>query len=157
MIRKTQELKLIQDRIDREEYLETLKKGFIFADTFINRPYLDHFTKADFLPVSEDIRNISSDIRIFQVEKVVFDKSEDISDKLMNVYNALYNLSITTAIILKGDVNGAKFYFATRSPNAPLAESILSSSLRGNFPGIPFLYSVKIFSFVIFLYKNFYL
>ena len=58
-------------------------------------------------------------------------------DKLTSVYNALYNLSVSVAIIIKGSVKGVEFYFACRSQDAaPLAGKILESTLKSNFPGI---------------------
>lgn len=127
---------LSRDERAREEYLNVLNKGFLFADVFINRPYLDHFSQAKISTSNQENANTSQDTRIFKLTKIVFDKNEDVSDKLISVYNALYNLDVAVGIFIKGSAIGMEFYFATRSRDADLAGNILSSSLQGNFPGI---------------------
>lgn len=122
----------------QQEYLKTLEAGFHVADVFINRPYLDHFSKANILSQRYDELFKTQDIRVFHMKKIVFDKSEDISDKLISVYNALYNLTITVGVFIKGSAYSAEFYFATRAEDANLAGDVLQTSLIGNFPGIDF-------------------
>ncbi|MCM1218538.1 MAG: DUF87 domain-containing protein [Lachnospiraceae bacterium] len=130
-------MQLIKEEQERKETLHTLEKGFQAADIFTNRQYLDHFTGAQILDIDRRVVQASQKLRVFQMTKVVFEKDEDILDKLTSVYNALYNLSVSVAIIIMGSKKEIKFYFATRSEQiAPLAGKILESTLRSNFPGI---------------------
>ena len=136
MRNNNQSMTLHQNYMAQQEYLKALKEGFNFADVFINRPYLDHFNKAEILIPKHSYLFRPQDIRVFRVTKVVFDKEEDVSDKLISVYNALYNLSVTVGLFIKGSVYSVEFYFATRAEEAALAGDILEASLLGNFPGI---------------------
>lgn len=130
------QLTVLDQTIAREEYLSTLNKGFIFADVFINRPYLDRFTRANILMPKHGINNVPQNIRLFHMTKIVFDRHEDVTDKLISVYNALYNLNVHIGIFIKGSPLDTEIYFATYSKDASLAGDILESSLHGNFPGI---------------------
>ena len=131
-----QSMSLHQNYMAQQEYLKALEEGFNFADVFINRPYLDHFNKAKILIPKHSYLFRPQDIRVFRVTKVVFDKAEDVSDKLISVYNALYNMSVTVGLFIKGSVYSVEFYFSTRAEEATLAGDILEASLLGNFPGI---------------------
>ncbi|MCD7764115.1 MAG: DUF87 domain-containing protein [Lachnospiraceae bacterium] len=131
------QMQLIKQEKERNEYLQTLEKGFQVADVFTNRQYLDDFSNAQVLNQSCRIVQSPQKIRIFRMTKVVLDKEEDVLDKLTSVYNALYNLSVTVAVILTGTPSSVGFYFTTRSEKiAPLAGKVLESTLRSNFPGI---------------------
>ena len=137
MKKYAEELKLIELAKERQKELETLRKGFQVANTFIDKGYLDEFAFAEIL--HGDIKQIESieKIRFFKMSKVVFDPKEDVRDKLTSVYSALYNLTATVAMFVKGTKSGVEFYFACRSEtNAPLAGNILESTLVSNFPGI---------------------
>lgn len=136
MRNNNQSMTLHQNYMAQQEYLKSLEEGFNFADVFINRPYLDHFNKAEILIPKHSYLFRPQDVRVFRVTKVVFDKEEDVSDKLISVYNALYNLSVTVGLFIKGSVYSVEFYFATRAEEAALAGDILEASLLGNFPGI---------------------
>ena len=136
MRNNNQSMILHQNYMAQQEYLKALAEGFNVADVFINRPYLDHFNEAEILSQKQHELFRAQDIRVFHMTKVVLDKKEDVSDKLISVYNALYNLSITVGLFIKGSPNRAEFYFATRAEESALAGEILESSLRGNFPGI---------------------
>lgn len=131
------ELRTIELEKERQKELVTLKEGFQVANTFVNKGYLDEFALAEIL--RGDISQIDDiqKVRFFKMSKVVFDPKEDVRDKLTSVYSALYNLTATVAVFIKGTKNGVEFYFACRSENvAPLAGDILESTLVSNFPGI---------------------
>ncbi len=131
------QMQLIKREQERNETLLVLQKGFQVADVFTNKQYLDNFADANIINQNRNIVQTPQKLRIFRMTKVVFDKEEDILDKLTSVYNALYNLSVSVAIIIKGSVKGVEFYFACRSEKAaPLAGKILESTLKSNFPGI---------------------
>lgn len=131
------QMQLIKDEKERTEHLKVLEKGFQVADVFVNREYLAEFSRAEILDGNRKRICAPQKLRVFEMTKVVFDAEEDVLDKLTSVYNALYNLSVSVAVILVGDSRGVKFYFATRSETiAPLAGQILESMLQGNFPGI---------------------
>lgn len=137
MVTYEKSLKLAEAEKERQENLMALEKGFQVANVFINKGYLDEFSRADILDGKRSEICLPQKIRMYELSKVVFDPNEDVLDKLISVYNSLYNLSVTLAIIIKGSVKGVNFYFAVRSNDAaPLAGSILESTLRGNFPGI---------------------
>lgn len=151
------QMQLVKEEQERNQTLKTLEKGFQVADVFTNRQYLDNFSNADILDNDRRTIQISQKLRIYQMNKVVFDKEEDVLDKLTSVYNALYNLSISVAIFIVGNLRGVSFYFATRSENiAPLAGRILESTLRSNFPGIELvsLDSQEVKEFLINIEKN---
>lgn len=131
------QMQLVKDEQERNKTLMILDKGFQVADVFTNRQYLDNFSNAEILDIDRRVVQVSQKLRIFRMTKVVFDKEEDVLDKLTSVYNALYNLSVSIAIFIIGNLKGVDFYFATRSEQiAPLAGKILESTLRSNFPGI---------------------
>lgn len=136
MLNDSQAMVEHQNYMAQQEYLTALTAGFNVADIFINRPYLDHFSQAKILPQKHCEIALSQDVRVFHVVKLVFDKAEDVSDKLVSVYNALYNLSITVGMFIRGSEYGVDFYLTTRSADAKLACDILKASLNGNFPGI---------------------
>lgn len=130
-------LRLLKAEEERVENLKTLEKGFQVANVFINKGYLDEFSHAEILDGKRAEICQPQKLRMYELSKLVFDPKEDILDKLISVYNSLYNLSVSVAIITKGSVSGVKFYFAVRSDDAaPLAGNILESTLTGNFPGI---------------------
>lgn len=132
-----QEMELIKRAEERKKELLTLTNGFQAANIFVNKGYLDEFSSA---PILESKGNENLDIqkiRLFKMSKVVFDPKEDVMDKMTSFYGALYNLSATAAVLIRGTKNDVEFYFASRSDNAaPLAGEIMQSTLRGNFPGI---------------------
>lgn len=122
---------------DEQKNLLVLDKGFQVADIFTNRQYLDHFAKAEILNRNQRAIYAKERLRMFKMSKVVFDKEEDVTDKLISVYNALYNLSVTVGMFVRGTTSHAEIYFATRSENiAPLAGKVMEATLKGNFPGI---------------------
>ncbi len=132
-------MKLHQSYMEQKEYLKTMEAGFNVADVFINRPYLDYFNKASLLIPRQSTRAVlfkTDYIRVFHMTKIVLDKNEDVTDKLISVYNALYNISVTVGIFIKGSPDNVEFYFATRSNDGKLAGEILNAGLNGNFPGI---------------------
>ncbi|MBR1433106.1 DUF87 domain-containing protein [Ruminococcus sp.] len=131
------QIQLAKAEKERQETLSILDKGFQVADVFTNKQYLDNYSDADILSYNKHQVQNQSKLRIYQMTKIVFDKDENALDKLTSVYNALYNLSVSVAIIIIGSTNSVKFYFATRSEQmAPLAGKILESTLVSNFPGI---------------------
>ena len=137
MVTYEKSLKLIEEEEERQKNLRALEKGFQVANVFINKGYLDEFSRAEILDGKSKEICLPQKIRLYELSKVVFDPKEDVLDKLISVYNSLYNLSVTLAVIIKGSVTGVNFYFAVRSNEAaPLAGNVLESTLRGNFPGI---------------------
>lgn len=131
------EMRRIEEEQERCENLAELQKGFEVANVFINKCYLDEFARAEINSVNRNILCVPQNIRMFEVTKIVFDPKEDVLDKLISVYNSLYNLNVSVAVILKGTPKNVHFYFAVRSEDAaPLAGEILASTLRSNFPGI---------------------
>lgn len=137
MVTYEKSLKLAEAEKERQENLMALEKGFQVANVFINKGYLDEFSRADILDGKRSEICLPQKIRMYELSKVVFDPNEDVLDKLISVYNSLYNLSVTLAVIIKDSVKGVNFYFDVRSNDAaPLAGSILESTLRGNLPGI---------------------
>lgn len=140
MVTYDKQLKVIKEEQERNEMLHTLEHGFEVADVFINRQYLDDFENAIIINDEVDKVQACTKLRIFEMTKIVFDKDEDVLDKLTSIYNALYNLSVSVAIIIIGCPKNVKFYFATRSEqNAPLAGKIIESMLHSHFPGIELL------------------
>ncbi len=137
MITYEQSLKLIAAEEERQANLIALEKGFQVANVFINKGYLDEFSRAEILAGKSKEICQPQKLRVYELTKVVFDPNEDVLDKMISVYNSLYNLTVTLAVIIKGSVTGVQFYFAVRSNEAaPLAGSVLESTLIGNFPGI---------------------
>lgn len=133
----TKQMQLINKERERQENLLILAKGFQVADVFTNKQYLDNFSNAEIIEAHRRSLQVPQKLRFYRMSKVVFDKNEDVLDKLTSVYNALYNLSVSVALIIKGNPKSVDFYFATRSENiAPLAGKVLESTLRSNFPGI---------------------
>lgn len=131
------QMQLIKAEEERQQELAVFQKGFQVADVFANKQYLDNFSNADIIEINRKTVQVPHKLRVFQMTKVVFDKEEDVTDKLMSVYNALYNLSVSVAVFIKGTCNDVNFYFATRSEKtAPLAGKILESTLISNFPGV---------------------
>lgn len=114
--------------------LKIFEKGFIAADNFMNRQYLDLFSNADIIVCNEpEISNI----RVIKVNKIVINNNKDIITELSNVYNALYNLRISVSVIVKGSQLGVELYIAVQSNDMPtLAGNLLESSLSSNLPGI---------------------
>ena len=130
------QMALIRQEAQRKETMQVLNQGFQVADLFINRQYLSRFSRADVQEMARGMQQTQK-LRVFCMTKVVFDKKEDVLDKLTSVYNALYNLSVTAAVLILGNCKEVSFYFAVRSEtNAPLAGHILESTLESNFPGI---------------------
>lgn len=131
------QMQLLKSEQERQENLIVLQKGFQVADVFTNKQYLDDFANAEIVDWNRRSIQVPQKLRVFQMTKVVFDKEEDVQDKLTSVYNALYNLSISVGIFIKGTPKDVRFYFATRSDTtAPLAGKVLESTLKSNFPGI---------------------
>ena len=137
MVTYDKEMRLIRQEKERQQELETLDKGFRVANIFVNKGYLDEFSSAPIMAGNRSNLVDVQKLRVFKMTKVVFDPKEDVWDKMTSFYGALYNLSTTAAVLIRGKANSVEFYFACRSDQAaPLAGEILRSTLIGNFPGI---------------------
>lgn len=125
--------------------LEILEKGFIAADKFINRQYLDLFSYAPIYSGNEaktyselklNGKLDTDDIRIIKINKIVINNKKNIIPELSNLYNALYNLNISSAVIVKGTLSGVELYIAVRAHDSEVAGKLLKASLESNLPGI---------------------
>lgn len=126
----------LDEEIAKNKTAKELQDAFSLADTFINKNYLDVFQSAELVQNQNGIKDISK-LRIIEMTKIVFDSNEDINDKLSSVYNALYNLDVSVAVILVGQKSETKFYYVIRSETmVPLAGDVMESMLKGNFPGV---------------------
>lgn len=115
---------------------QQLVQAFQLADLCLNRSYLDHFSSAPLYAANHKVKDITR-LRLIEVTKIVLDPEEHYLDKLMSVYSALYSVNSSVAMIISSDGNEIKLYMGTRSDlNPSLAEDILESTLKGNFPGI---------------------
>lgn len=136
---QSQLMKISEQEEEHKKQLQIMKEAFNIADIFINRYYLDSFSQAEIWESSQDIDRIKSPEKlcIYKISKLILDKNEDTNDKLTSVYNSLYNLAISVAILIVGTETKVDYYFLTRSEIlTKQSGEILESSLRGNFPGI---------------------
>lgn len=128
----------IEEEEARIQYKKRLEKGFLISDTFVNRGYLDFFSRAEIITEPNwDERSSVKYLRMYQMTKIVFDEREDVLDKLTSVYNALYNISASVAVFIVGSASSVCFYLAVRSEENPvLAGRMLKDGMVGNFPGV---------------------
>jgi nucleoside-triphosphatase THEP1 len=115
-----------------------LAQGFNVADIYLNRTYLESFASAPIVPTSKVLLDPSY-LRLIEITKLVFDKNEKFTDKLKSVYSALHSLDSSVALIIDSDGIAVHFYIGIRSTtNVAIAEDVLESTLKGNFPGISY-------------------
>ena len=125
-----------KEQEQKTAYELKLREGFEIADMYLTQRYLDRFSAGT---VFDPDNNITNDLklRIFKISKIVYDPNEQINDKFISVYGSLHALNSAVALIIRSDKNEVGFYAAVRSEDNPgMAGETLSSSLRGNFPGI---------------------
>lgn len=115
-----------------------LAQGFNVADIYLNRTYLESFASAPIVPASKALLDPSY-LRLIEITKLVFDKNEKFTDKLKSVYSALHSLDSSVALVIDSDGKAVHFYVGIRSTtNVAIAEDVLESTLKGNFPGISY-------------------
>lgn len=117
--------------------MDIINRSCQMVDIFTNRQYLDGFSKAEIEKCTLDVNNKKNGIRFFKLNRLSLNDKENIQDKLTSVYNAMYNIGSTIAIIIIGTLNDTSLYFATRSDIIKkLAGDTLVATFRGNFPGV---------------------
>ena len=120
--------------ISTAKYKERINRGCLVADKYLNQRYLDNYSSRKILAINNNVYN---NIRVYCVKKIVYDLKEQINDKLISVFSSIHNINSPLAFIVESDGNSCKFYIVTREGvGSDLAGMTLTSSLKGNFPGI---------------------
>lgn len=131
--------KLLMNR----EQLTQLQNNLQVAGLFINSRYLEmlspssatgiHTSKVCRLDASQKSR---AGIAVYQITKLMYNEEEDSFEKLVSVYSALNSYGGIVAMILQSDGDKARLYLCTNtSGTSKIAAELLSSNLRGQFPG----------------------
>lgn len=128
---------LATQRFGFDENDPDLSGAIAAIDSLVHKGYLSDLNTCVVVPnsASHNFSNIS----MFGINKIVYRKGEDINDKLTSVYSAIASHGSSVIVLILGHDNGVDFYIGTRNEeNAYEASGVMSSSLRGNFPGIQF-------------------
>lgn len=119
----------------KEQMLSALK----MADHLLMKKYIPQLSKYSVVPIPDSLKEkqVSSFSRLFKVDRIVYDKRENNQDKLLNVYHSLYSCNGSVVLVMDSDGKKVDFYLGTKSISTPvfLCNSVLTKSLKGNFPG----------------------
>lgn len=115
-----------------------LREAIAAIDSLVHKSYLGDLCTCAVASAPE-VHASFDDISMFHVQRIVFRKGEEINDKLVSVYSAMASHSSSVIVLISGRDDGIDFYIGTKSArNSYEAAGVMSSALRGNFPGIKF-------------------
>ena len=124
------------------EQMSILRNNLRIAGLYINSRHLEMLTPAQpgDLYESEVEPLVSGDSRdgiaVFQITKLMYNEDENSFEKLVSLYSALNSFGGIAAMIIQSDGKITNLYLCTNtSGNGRVAGRLLSSNLKGQFPG----------------------
>ena len=137
-IQQEEEMEAVRVRQD-----EKLISSLEYADRFVSKNYLNNLGQYEV--ISPDVSFDFSSVRIIKVSSLMLDKDEDVNEKLTSIYGAIHSINATLFILIRSNGNKVEFYLGTKSStiSTSLQEDILTSGIKGQFPGSKIEYLEK--------------
>jgi hypothetical protein len=140
---------MAEEIILRKESQIELETTLLRADSILQKNYLSAFPNCELvtLPVELDKSKLANElnkvVRFLDISQIVLNKNENTRDKLASVFHAVGNTGASLLFQIHGTKAGVSVMLGIKSPNwntetTLLAQSVLESSLSGNFPGTQF-------------------
>lgn len=116
--------------------LQQLGEAIVAVKDFISKSYMQEFTipSCQVLEINNKDK-IRTGIRLLKIDQIVL-SDELIESRLTSIYQTLNQLVNTCFMIIQGTAEGISLYIGFHSDAAGTAESALTQTLTGNFPGI---------------------
>lgn len=117
-----------------------LEQSLLQAESILQKRYLSRLgccpVVCDYIKRSDLGDVLNSKVRFFEVSRIVFNKNECVRDKLASVFNAVNNTGASFLFQIQGKSDSVSLCVGVKSPqNIVVAQRVLASSLKGNFPG----------------------
>lgn len=118
--------------------LQQLGGAIVAVKDFISKSYMQEFAmpSCQVLEINNKDK-IRTGIRLLKINQIVL-SDELIESRLTSIYQTLNQLVNTCFMIVQGTKAGISLYIGFQSDAAGTAESALTQTLAGNFPGIIF-------------------
>lgn len=116
--------------------LQQLGGAIVAVKDFISKSYMQQFTSPSCQVLEINNKDkIRTGIRLLKIDQIAL-SDELIESRLTSIYQTLNQLVNTCFMIIQGTKTGISLYIGFQSDAAGTAESALTQTLIGNFPGI---------------------